>query len=243
MVAPTDATVLVLGETGTGKELIARELHRRSQRKDKPLIRVNCACIPKELYESEFFGHARGAFTSAVKDRIGRFEAAAGGTLFLDEIGEIPLELQSKLLRVLQEKSYERVGEEKTRHADVRIVAATNRDLKKEVAAGRFREDLYYRLNVFPIRVAALRDRQEDIPLLASHFIELSVKELRCPRPRLIGRKRAILITTGIFAAGSMLCAIATNAPMLIAGRIVVRSRDWRSFLHGATLYRGNGAA
>jgi DNA-binding NtrC family response regulator len=185
MVAPTDATVLVLGETGTGKELIARELHRRSRRKGKPLVRVNCASIPKELYESEFFGHARGAFTSAIKDRIGRFEAAAGGSLFLDEIGEIPLELQSKLLRVLQEKSYERVGEEKTRRADVRIVAATNRDLKKEIAAGRFREDLYYRLNVFPVQVAALRDRKEDIPLLAAHFIEISVKELGCPRPRL----------------------------------------------------------
>jgi DNA-binding NtrC family response regulator len=185
MVAPTDATVLVLGETGTGKELIARELHRRSRRKDKPLVRVNCASIPKELYESEFFGHARGAFTSAVRDRIGRFEAAAGGTLFLDEIGEIPLELQSKLLRVLQEKCYERVGEERMRRADVRIVAATNRDLKKEIVAGRFREDLYYRLNVFPIKVAALRDRKEDIPLLTAHFIELSVKELGCPRPRL----------------------------------------------------------
>jgi DNA-binding NtrC family response regulator len=185
MVAPTDATVLVLGETGTGKELIARELHRRSRRKGKPLVRVNCACIPKDLYESEFFGHARGAFTSAVKDRIGRFEAAAGGTLFLDEIGEIPLELQSKLLRVLQEKCYERVGEERTRRADVRIVAATNRDLKKEVAAGRFREDLYYRLNVFPMKVVPLRDRKEDIPLLATHFIEMSVKELGCPKPRL----------------------------------------------------------
>jgi DNA-binding NtrC family response regulator len=185
IVAPTDATVLVLGETGTGKELIARELHRRSRRKNKALVRVNCASIPKELYESEFFGHARGSFTSAVKDRIGRFEAAAGGTLFLDEIGEIPLELQSKLLRVLQEKSYERVGEEKTRHADVRIVAATNRDLKKEVAAGRFREDLYYRLNVFPIKVAPLRDRKEDVSLLATHFIDISVKELGCPRPRL----------------------------------------------------------
>jgi DNA-binding NtrC family response regulator len=185
MVAPTDATVLILGETGTGKELIARELHRQSLRKDKPMVRVNCACIPKELYESEFFGHARGAFTGAVKDRVGRFEAAAGGTLLLDEIGEIPLELQSKLLRVLQEKCYERVGEERTRRADVRIVAATNRDLKKEVAEGRFREDLYYRLNVFPMKVAPLRDRKEDIPLLAAHFVELAVKDLGCPRPRL----------------------------------------------------------
>lgn len=184
-VAPNDATVLILGETGTGKELIARAVHQRSRRRDKPLVRVNCSSIPKELFESEFFGHAKGAFTGAIKDRAGRFEMAAGGTLFLDEVGEIPLELQSKLLRVLQEKSYERVGEEKTRHADVRIIAATNRDLKKEVAEGRFREDLYYRLYVFPLKVAALREREEDIPLLANHFIELSVKELRCPKPRL----------------------------------------------------------
>jgi DNA-binding NtrC family response regulator len=185
IVAPTGATVLVLGETGTGKELIAREIHRRSRRKDKPLVRVNCACIPRELFESEFFGHARGAFTSAVSDRIGRFQAAAGGTLFLDEVGEIPLELQGKLLRVLQEKTYERVGETASRAADVRIVAATNRDLKQLVATGRFREDLYYRLNVFPIKVAPLRERKEDIPLLASHFMEMAVTELKCPRPRL----------------------------------------------------------
>ena len=185
IVAASDATVLILGETGTGKELIARAIHQCSRRRDRSLIRVNCTSIPKELFESEFFGHAKGAFTSAVKDRIGRFEAAAGGTLFLDEIGEIPLELQSKLLRVLQEKCYERVGEERTRHADVRIVAATNRDLKKEVKAGRFREDLYYRLNVFPMRLAPLRDRREDIPLLATHFIESSLRELGCPRPRL----------------------------------------------------------
>jgi transcriptional regulator with GAF, ATPase, and Fis domain len=185
IVAPTDATVLIQGETGTGKELIAQELHRRSRRKHKPLIRVNCACIPKELYESEFFGHARGAFTGAVRDRVGRFETAAGGTLFLDEIGEIPLELQSKLLRVLQEKCYERVGEERTRLADVRIIAATNRDLKKAVAARRFREDLYYRLNVVPVKVVPLRNRKEDIAVLAAHFVDLSVKQLGCPRPRL----------------------------------------------------------
>ena len=175
---------MISGETGTGKELIANAVHHRSRRK-KTLIRVNCTSIPKDLFESEFFGHAKGSFTGAIKDRTGRFEAAAGGTLFLDEVGEIPLELQSKLLRVLQEKSYERVGEEKTRRVDVRIVAATNRDLKREVAAGRFREDLYYRLNVFPLRVAALRERKEDIPLLANHFIDSLTNEYGCPKPRL----------------------------------------------------------
>jgi transcriptional regulator with GAF, ATPase, and Fis domain len=185
LVAPTDASVLVFGETGTGKELVAHEIHRRSRRKDKPFVRVNCASIPKDLYESEFFGHARGAFTGAVKERGGRFEAAEGGTIFLDEIGEVPLELQSKLLRILQEKTYERVGEDRTRRADVRIIAATNRDLKREVAAGEFREDLYYRLSVFPIQVAPLRERREDIPLLAQHFIRLSVKEMGCAKPRL----------------------------------------------------------
>src|SRR6202046_4136360 len=149
------------------------------------MIRVNCTSIPKELFESEFFGHAKGAFTGAIRDRTGRFEAATGGTLFLDEIGEVPLELQSKLLRVLQEKRYERIGEDRTRSADVRIVAATNRDLQKEVAAGRFREDLYYRLNVFPLKVAALRERKEDIPLLAAHFVELLAKGLGPPKPRL----------------------------------------------------------
>ena len=185
LVAPTEASVLILGETGTGKDLVAHEIYRRSQRKDNPMVRVNCASIPKELFESEFFGHVKGAFTSAIKDRPGRFETAEGGTLFLDEIGELPMEMQGKLLRVLQEKRYERVGDDRTRQANVRVIAATNRDLKKEVAAGRFREDLYYRLHVFPIHVTTLKERKDDIPLLAKHFIDLSVKELRCPKPRL----------------------------------------------------------
>ena len=185
MVAPTTAGVLIFGESGTGKELIAHAIHQRSQRGSRPLIRVNCASIPRELYESEFFGHVKGAFTGAVKDRAGRFELAHGGTLFLDEVGEIPLDLQSKLLRVLQEGTYERVGDEATRQADVRIIAATNRDLKKEVAAGRFREDLYYRLNVFPIEVPPLRQRPNDIPLLARHFLDGSAKKFNVARPKL----------------------------------------------------------
>jgi PAS domain S-box-containing protein len=185
LVAPTEASALILGESGTGKELVAREIHQRSRRKDKPLVRVNCASIPKDLFESEFFGHTRGAFTGAVKDRAGRFEAAEGGTIFLDEIGEVPLDLQSKLLRVLQEKCYERVGEDRTRQADVRVVAATNHNLQRQVEAGRFREDLFYRLNVFPVQVPPLRERMEDVPLLAKHFIETSVRELGCPKPRL----------------------------------------------------------
>jgi len=185
IVAPTEASVLILGETGTGKELVAHEIHGRSARKDGPSVRVNCASIPRELFESEFFGHVRGSFTGAVKDRAGRFETAEGGTIFLDEVGEIPLDIQNKLLRVLQEKRYERVGDDRTRRANVRIVAATNRDLKKAAAAGRFREDLYYRLNVFPVQVPPLRARMDDIPLLAKHFVDLSARELKCAKPRL----------------------------------------------------------
>ncbi len=179
MVAPTDAAVLISGESGTGKELVAREIHKRSRRNNHPLIRVNCASVPRELYESEFFGHVKGAFTGAIKDRIGRFAAADGGTLFLDEIGEIPLELQSKFLRVLQEKQYERVGEDKTRTINVRIIAATNRDLKHEIALGRFRQDLFYRINVFPIEVAPLRNRREDVLLLARHFLSDAARRLK----------------------------------------------------------------
>ena len=193
LVACTQASVLIQGETGTGKELVAREIHRRSDRKEGPLVRVNCASIPKELFESEFFGHIRGSFTGAVRDRAGRFETAQGGTIFLDEVGEIPLDMQGKLLRVLQEKRYERVGEDRTRVADVRVLSATNQDLKQAVAEGRFREDLYYRLHVFPVHVLPLRERKEDIPLLAAHFIDLSVKELRCPKPRLTKAAMAVL--------------------------------------------------
>jgi transcriptional regulator with GAF, ATPase, and Fis domain len=185
LVAPTDAAVLLLGESGTGKELVAREVHRRSKRAARPLVKVNCAAVPRELYESEFFGHAKGAFTGALRDRAGRFELAHGGTLFLDEVGEIPLELQAKLLRVLQEGELERVGEERTRKVDVRIVAATNRNLRAEAEAGRFRQDLYYRLSVFPVELPPLRKRTEDIPLLAEHFLSLTSRKIGRAKPRL----------------------------------------------------------
>jgi transcriptional regulator with GAF, ATPase, and Fis domain len=185
LVAPTNASVLILGESGSGKDQIAREIHRRSLRKDKPMIKVNCASIPKDLFESEFFGHSKGAFTGALTVREGRFNAADGGTLFLDEIGEIPLELQSKLLRVLQDGEYARVGENTTRKVDTRIVAATNRDLKQQVKIGRFRDDLYFRLNVFPIEVPPLRARKDDIGLLAEYFFKRSLQNMNRPEIKL----------------------------------------------------------
>jgi len=185
VVAGVDTNVIITGESGTGKELVAREIHRRSDRAHGPMIKVNCAAIPRDLYESEFFGHVAGAFSGALHDRAGRFEAAHGGTLFLDEIGEMPLELQSKLLRVLQEGAYERVGESRTRDADVRLIAATNRDLKREVQEGRFREDLFYRLNVFPIEIAPLRERKADIPELARRFVEDTCRRLNRPKPKI----------------------------------------------------------
>ncbi len=177
LVAPTDATVLILGETGTGKELIAREIHDRSRRSARPFIRVNCAAIPPSLIASELFGHEKGAFTGAMQRRQGRFEAAHSGTIFLDEIGELPLETQITLLRVIQEREFERVGNSHPISVDVRIIAATNRDLHAAVSSGTFRQDIFYRLNVFPIHMPALRERLDDIPLLVDHFIGLYAKK------------------------------------------------------------------
>lgn len=185
IVAPTAATVLIQGESGTGKELVARAIHDRSLRRSRPLISVNCASVPRDLFESEFFGHVKGAFTGALRDRAGRFQAADGGTLFLDEVGEIPLELQGKLLRVLQDGQFERVGDDATRRVDVRVIAATNRTLEHEVAEGRFRRDLFFRLSVFPILLPPLRERREDITELAGHFLQQAARRYGKAAPRL----------------------------------------------------------
>ena len=192
-VAGTPASVLIVGETGSGKELVAHAIHARSRRADGPLVKVNCAAIPDELFESEFFGHVRGAFTGAHRDRVGRFELADGGTIFLDEVGEIPLALQGKLLRVLQEKEFERVGDDKTRKVDVRVIAATNKDLEQAVEAGEFREDLYYRLSVFPVQVPPLRKRGDDVVQLATHFLEQVCREFGRPCPPLTAAQLEML--------------------------------------------------
>jgi formate hydrogenlyase transcriptional activator len=184
LVAPTDATVLITGESGTGKELVARAIHEHSARRERPLIKLNCSAVPEGLFESEFFGHVKGAFTGALKDKPGRFEIADGGTLFLDEIGEVPLAMQAKLLRVLQEQELERVGDTRTRKVNARVIAASNRDLKSEVDEGRFRGDLFYRLSVFPIEVPPLRARRDDITPLAAHFIRQSARRMNRPEPQ-----------------------------------------------------------
>jgi len=176
-VAPSDASVLILGESGVGKELIAEQLHLLSKRSEKPFIRVNCAALPESLLESELFGHVKGAFTDAIENRAGRFEAANGGTIFLDEIAELPLRLQSKLLRVIQQKTFERIGSNETIKVDVRIIAATNRDIEKLVQNQEFRSDLYYRLNVLPIQLPPLRERLDDVPTLAEYFLKKYTRE------------------------------------------------------------------
>jgi two-component system response regulator HydG len=196
-VASTDSAVLIYGESGTGKELVARAVHNQSSRNDRPFVKVNCGALPRELVESELFGHEKGAFTGAIRQKKGKFELAEGGTIFLDEIGDLPLDAQINILRVLQEKEYDRVGGEKTLHADVRVIAATHRNLEEMVADGTFREDLFYRLEVIPLRLSALRDRKVDIPALVEHFLHKKCQELNRKAKRFTPRALDALVAYG----------------------------------------------
>jgi len=220
-VAPTDATVLLLGESGTGKELLARAIHEVSARKHRPLVKVNCGAIPAGLVESELFGHEKGAFTSASERRTGRFELADGGTMLLDEVGELPLEIQVKLLRVLQEQEFERVGSSRTMKADVRVIAATNRDLGDAVKAGTFRSDLYYRLNIFPLTLPPLRERMEDVPLLVQAFLAKLSQKLGKPLERL--SEESLVKVTRYSWPGNIreLQNVIERAAILARGRVV----------------------
>ena len=220
-VASTDSTVLILGETGTGKELIARAIHSRSPRRDRPLVKVNCSAISAGLVESELFGHVRGAFTGALERRVGRFELADGGTIFLDEVGDLPLETQVKLLRVLQEREFEAVGSNRTLRVDVRVIAATNRDLEEAVAAGRFRADLFYRLNVVPVRVPALRDRRGDIPQLVMFFLGRFAKEFGKPLEGVSHASMERLVAYGWPGNVRELQNIIERAAVLSSGRVL----------------------
>jgi transcriptional regulator with GAF, ATPase, and Fis domain len=225
-VAPTDSSVLVMGETGTGKELIARAIHATSRRQDKPLIKLNCASLPAGLVESELFGHEKGAFTGAIARRIGRFELADGGTIFLDEVGELPLETQAKLLRVLQEREFDRLGGKSPQRVDVRVIAATNRDLAEAVRQKTFREDLFYRLNVFPIRLPPLCDRQDDVVLLANYFAEMCAARIGKPidgiSPETTARMRAYPWPGNI----RELQNVVERAVILATGRLLVIGAD-----------------
>jgi transcriptional regulator with GAF, ATPase, and Fis domain len=260
-VAATNATVLITGESGTGKELLAREIHARGSRSRRPFVRVNCSAIPREMFESEFFGHTRGAFTGAVRDRPGRFQIADGGTIFLDEIGDLPIDLQPKLLRVLQEGEYEHVGDDTTRRVDVRVIAATNHDLAEEVRERRFRQDLFYRLNVFPLALPPLRARPGDIPLLASHVITEVSRRHRTQPPPLTAEdaarlqqydwpgnirelqnviERAVILSKGVRLRLDIALphspAMAAQAVDTDAQEVIVTDREWREREHANLL-------
>ena len=222
-VAPTDSTVLVTGESGTGKELLVRALHAMSQRSDKPFVPINCGAIPHELLESELFGHEKGAFTHAIRTKPGRFELADGGTIFLDEIGEMDISLQVKILRVLQEKEIERVGGSGPRKVDVRIIAATNRDLEREVALGHFREDLYYRLNVIPLHLPPLRERGKDILLLARHFLQHFCERRNRPPLALASETARVLLAYSWPGNVRELENFMERLSILVDGTVVVR--------------------